>query len=76
MYIKSNFNYLLRTHSTNTNMLSKELDIYESSLRRLKVGVIKNPSIETVIKICQHFNISIDDFVFKDLCKEGNKYYE
>lgn len=70
MHINNNFKYLLQNNNTNTFRLSKEVNIDESTLRRIRNGQINNPSIETVVMICSYFKVSLDDFVHKDLSKD------
>lgn len=65
-FISLNIKYLYEENNLNQNDFGE--------LFGLKKGVIStyvqgktNPSIETIQKICNHFNLSLDDFINKDL---------
>lgn len=45
----------------------KEIDIDESVLRRIEKGQTRDPQISNIMKLCAYFDVSIDDFVHKDL---------
>lgn len=49
--------------------LAKGLEVNESLLRKIENGGSRNPRIDTIMKICSFFRVSLDDFVFKDLDK-------
>ena len=73
-FISLNIKYLLNTNNFSQNDFG---DIFE-----LKRGVINHyvsgkvmPKIETIQKICDYFNISIDDFINKDLSLLEKKNY-
>ena len=50
-----------------TLKLAKEIDIDESVLRRIEKGQTRDPQISNIMKLCAYFDVSIDDFVHKDL---------
>lgn len=71
-YISVNIKYLYEQNNLTQNEFGE--------LFGLKKGVIgtyvrgkTNPQVETIQKICEHFSISLDDFINTDLSK--NKKY-
>lgn len=68
IYTNSNFEVLVKSHNSRMDF-SKKTGI---SINTIKAILDKNvkPSIETLIKLNELFNISLDDLVFKDLSSE------
>ncbi len=64
-FIADNLKYLLKDQN------AAELCIYHGISRRtvtdLRVGNRTNPKIETVIKLCEIFKLTLDEFVRTDL---------
>ena len=68
-YIKENFIYLVKKEKSR-NQFAKKTRI---SINTIKAILDKNsiPSLETLMKIKEIYNISLDDLVYKDLSKEN-----
>lgn len=72
MQIANNLIYLRKKHNLNRMELSHRLNMNESIIRAVENGVSKNPRIDTIIKLTKYFEISIDDFVYKNLEATSN----
>ena len=68
-YIRENFIYLVKKEKSR-NQFAKKTRI---SINTIKAILDKNsiPSLETLMKIKEIYNISLDDLVYKDLSKEN-----
>ena len=53
---------LLDMHCMSWYKLAKELDIPESTVNSWKQGRRK-PTLESLVKICEYFNITVAEFV-------------
>ncbi|MDQ0361594.1 helix-turn-helix transcriptional regulator [Breznakia pachnodae] len=69
MYIKNNLKWLRKNDSLTRNQLGKLIGINESVIRKIESGERNAPSIRTIAKLCDFFEVSIDDFVHKDMEK-------
>lgn len=69
--ININLTFLRNNHCLNRNQLAKEINLHESIIRKIETGVSKNPRIDTILKLSNYFDISLDDFVCKDLTKNN-----
>lgn len=65
IYTNSNFEFLVKSYKSRMDF-SKKTGI---SINTIKAILDKNvkPSIDTLIKLNELFNISLDDLVYKDL---------
>ena len=52
---------------------SRDTNIPYRTLQDIFAKKVNYPKTETLIKLRDHFNILIDDLIFKDLSKEGKK---
>lgn len=64
-YISSNLVYLLKDQ--NAKELCIHYDISYRTVQDLRLGNRTNPKIETVMKLCQIFKLTLDEFVYTDL---------
>lgn len=69
MYIKQNLNYLRIKQGLSLRALSSKSEISHTVFEHIEKGKTQNPGINTIMEICKMFDISIDDFVYKDLSK-------
>ena len=67
--LAKNLTYLIDKSEHSQNSIAKQLDIYSKNLRDLKKGVTTNPRLDTLLKLAEFFNVSLDDLVLKDLTK-------
>ena len=67
MRIKEKLKKCREKKGLSTLKLAKEIDIDESVLRRIEKGQTRDPQISNIMKLCAYFDVSIDDFVHKDL---------
>lgn len=70
-----NIRYLLEKTHISARDLDKILGKEKGSVSGYSNRDDKAPPIEVTISICKHFNITIDDFLFKDL-GEGENYLD
>lgn len=70
MYIQKNLAYLKEKNKYSYQEISKHTKLNVNALYSIVVGSYKNITITTVIKLTKFFEISIDDFVYKDLSRE------
>jgi len=64
-HIGLNISYLIKKHGLNQSTFADIFDLKQSAISSYIGGTM--PKIETIQKICAHFNISIDDFINRDL---------
>jgi transcriptional regulator with XRE-family HTH domain len=67
-----NIRYLLEKTHISARELDKILGKIKGSVSGYSNREDKAPPIEVTISICKHFNISVDDFLFKDLAMSEN----
>ena len=70
MFFKENIKYLTKNTEINQNKLASILGISRQSITSLLNT--DNPRANTLLKISQIYNVSIDDLLKKDLSKENN----
>lgn len=71
MYINTNLKYLRKKENMSYRELMVVSGVPHTVIERIEKQQTKNPSIETVIKLCSIFNVCIDDFIYKDLSKDN-----
>ena len=73
MLLLRNFKYLCKMKHFSLNSLSKQLDIGSSNLSRIMRGIYqeKNLPLETVVRLANVFEISLQEFVFVDIAVDG-----
>lgn len=76
MYILDNINKLLERENITKSKLAKELNISASTIYSWWDKGVNTINIATIIKLSEHFNISIDDLVYKDLSKSYEELME
>lgn len=76
MYILDNINKLLERDKITKSRLAKELNISASTIYSWWDKGVSTINITTIIKLSEHFNISIDDLVYKDLSKSYEELIE
>ena len=64
MYLK-NLSKLRKEKGLTQEGLARKADISYHTLIKLESGGIKNPKIETILKLAKVLNVSLDDFVTK-----------
>ena len=70
MFFKENLKYLTKNTEINQNKLASILGISRQSITSLLNT--DNQRANTLLKISQIYNVSIDDLLKKDLSKENN----
>lgn len=65
IYTSSNFEFLVKSYKSRMDF-SKKTGISINTIKAILDKDVK-PSIDTLIKLNELFNISLDDLVFKDL---------
>ncbi len=68
MFFNKNLKFLIKNNGINQNKLANLMGITRQTVN--KIMKTQNPTISTVIKICDIFQISIDDLINKDLESE------
>jgi transcriptional regulator with XRE-family HTH domain len=69
--LDKNLRYLLRQQPISQESLGKLVGMSQPNLGRIIRGVTPNPGYLTVQALAQHFNVSLNDLVFRDLEHEG-----
>lgn len=69
MKINKNLKYLVKQNELTLRTLERNCDIGVSNLSRITRGVYReeNLPLVTILKFAEHFQISLDEFVNKDL---------
>jgi Plasmid maintenance system antidote protein len=69
MHIKNNINYLINKNNISYSEIERKSGVSKSDISKLirEKRDQRNLTIETVVKLATYFNVSLDDFVFKDL---------
>lgn len=65
--LTSNLQYLMESRGVTSVNLANALLISPELIAKLKSGDLKNPTLNTVIGISKHFNISLEALVFDTL---------
>lgn len=63
----NNLNALADREGISVNALAKKLGIPQPTMHRLLKGQTKKPSVQTLQPIAEHFGVSVDDLMDKDL---------
>ena len=73
MHIKNNINYLINKNNISYSEIERKSGVSKSDISKLirEKRDQRNLTIETVVKLATYFNVSLDDFVFKDLATEN-----
>ena len=67
MYLQKNFNYLKFREDLSFRKIAKEPGINTNTLQILSKKHDENMRIEVVLKLADFFQVSLDEFVKKDL---------
>lgn len=68
-YLASNLLYLRKLHNYSYDRLAKISNVPNSVLWRIEKGTTADPTLQTLINLVKIFNVTLDDFIFKDLSK-------
>ena len=68
-YIAQNLLYLRMKKGKTIKDVSKETGLSQSTLDDIENDVSIRNSINTIVIICNYFNVKVDDFVYKNLKK-------
>ena len=69
MYFTKNLLFLTKTTDINQNQLALKLGINRQQITKYLKG--QEPNYQRLIKICQDYQVSIDDMLTKDLSLWG-----
>lgn len=69
MKISENLSYLISNANKSIRQIGKECDVNYTKMIRIKKGQNQNYFFTDIVKLCDYFKVSIDDFVKKDLAK-------
>lgn len=74
-YLSDNLVYLMSVYELSGVELSAKTGVSPGTLHKLKVGDIKNPTIDTLFPIAKTFNVTVDELCFVNiaLLKRNNK---
>lgn len=72
MYLDSNIEYLMKINRLKLADFGEMFDLSVAVVSSYARGN-NNPKVETILKICDVFKISVDDFLKKDLSKSKTK---
>lgn len=69
IHLKANLNYLLKNDGSSARKIELSSGISNGKIQNIIHGKTKqeNLTIETIVKLANYFNLSLDDFVLKDL---------
>ncbi|MCE3268123.1 MAG: Cro/C1-type DNA-binding domain [Burkholderiales bacterium] len=65
--IINNLQYLIQKRGITVAELAATLSVSTEQITRLKNGELKNPPLETVIRLSKYFDISLESLVFEKL---------
>lgn len=68
MYFNKNLKYLMKINNMSQSDLARKLDTSRQNINQIMNTEI--PKVQTLIKLKEFFNISIDDLLLKDLSNE------
>lgn len=63
MTINGNIKHIIEKRNIKCWKLAKEIEVDPSNLYSILRGEVKNPTINTLIKIADYLNISLDELV-------------
>ena len=69
IFIKENLIYLRKKNNLRWDEIARFSQVPLRTLEGILYKTTFNPRIETVVKLAKYFNITIDEFVLKDLSK-------
>lgn len=72
MFLHSNIEYLMKINRLKLADFGEMFDLSVAVVSSYARGN-NNPKVETILKICDVFKISVDDFLKKDLSKSKSK---
>lgn len=69
IYLQTNLKHLRILYNLSYRQLGKESNVYFKNIYNLENGLtdIDKVAFGTIYRLCAYFNISLDNFVFKDL---------
>ncbi|MGI9142687.1 MAG: S24 family peptidase [Fluviibacter sp.] len=65
--LRKNVEFLMAKHQTNDTQVAQRLDVPQTTIYRIRTGDTKNPRIETLAKIADHFRVSVEALTKTDL---------
>ena len=75
MYLAQNLKYLREKRGMNQKDLSVSLGLSQAAVGNWESGS-RTPDIETIIKLAQFFDVTLDDFILRELRAPVPKYAE
>lgn len=76
MFIQKNLIYLKNKRNVSYRRIASSIDININAILRIKNGAEQNVTIKTISNLAKFFDVTIDDFVYKDLSIENRLDYE
>lgn len=67
LYLKSNLKHMRKSKNLTYIQLSELSNVPHSVIFRIENGKTLDPSISTVIRLCDALSIDINSFLFKDI---------
>lgn len=68
-YWHKNLLFLMKEHNLDCTQLAEKAELNRNTVLAIQNGQTKNPGILTIARIVKVFNISYDDFMFKNIGK-------
>lgn len=65
--LQKNLDFLMSRHETNDTQVAQKLDIPQTTIYRIRTGETKNPRVDTLAKIADHFRVSVEALTKTDL---------
>lgn len=62
-----NFKFLKKKSGKSLKKISQESEVYIRTLENISSGKTLMPKFDTINKLTKYFNVSLDDFMYKDL---------
>lgn len=69
MGLSENLSYLISTRNKSMRQIGSECKIDYTKLSRIVRNQNSDYMLSDIVKLCDYFNVSVDDFVKKDLAK-------
>lgn len=76
MFIQKNLIYLKSKHNVSYRKIASTINININAIIRIKNGAEQNVTIKTIANLAKYFDVTLDDFVYKDLSIENRLDYE
>ena len=70
MYISKNIKILRKTNRWNQTELGEKIEVSKAAVSSYESGV-SIPPLQSIVKLAQLFEVSLDDLVLRDIEKEG-----